>query len=120
MELYRYLGFSKNPFSTYSAEEESDFLSDIYFNPKFFNSLKSDITNGHSRFILGARGIGKTALLSQLKYKLELENIFAIIIDNFDDIPTTNNSMEFMRLIIEELIKHYSIELSRNPNGFKS
>ncbi len=115
MELYRYLGFNRNPFSTYSAEEESDFLSDIYINPKFFNSLKSDITNGHSRFILGARGIGKTALLSQLKHKLELENTFAIIIDNFDDVPTTNNSMEFMRLIIENLIKHYSIELSRNP-----
>ncbi len=115
MELYQHLGFNRNPFSTYSAEEESDFLGNIYINPKYFSSLKSDIANGHSRFILGARGIGKTALLSQLKSTLESEGIFSIIIDTFDNIPISNNGAEIVRLIVECLIKYYCIELSRNP-----
>ncbi len=54
MELYQQLGFSDNPFSTFSAEEEKSFLNDIYLNPLFFETLKSDLIKGHSRFILGA------------------------------------------------------------------
>lgn len=30
MELYQKLGFNKNPFSTFSAEQERDFLDNIY------------------------------------------------------------------------------------------
>ncbi len=63
MELYKSLGFTDNPFSTFSAEEEKAFLNKIYINPLFYNTLKSDLQKGLSRFILGARGIGKTALL---------------------------------------------------------
>lgn len=114
-ELYHHLGFNHNPFSTYSAEEEYDFLGNIYINPKFFHSLKSDIANGHSRFILGARGVGKTALLSQLKATLERDDIFSIIIDNFDGIPENNNNSELIRLIIEDLTKYYCVELGKMP-----
>ena len=71
MELYQNLGFSDNPFSTFSAEEEKRFLNNIYINPLFYETLKSDLINGHSRFILGARGIGKTVLLLQLKNALD-------------------------------------------------
>ncbi|AHF13983.1 hypothetical protein BARVI_12050 [Barnesiella viscericola DSM 18177] len=119
-ELYSHLGFIRNPFSTYSAEEECEFLDDIYIKPKFFHTLQSDIANGHSRFILGARGVGKTALISQLKTNLEKDNIFSIIIDNFDGIPKDNNNTEFIRLIIEYLVKYYCIELGNCPKRIRS
>jgi len=119
MELYQHLGFSNNPFSTFSAEEEKTFLSDIYINPLFYETLKSDLINGHSRFILGARGIGKTALLLQLKAVLEKENAFTIIIDEFDDIPVNNNQVELTRHIIEKIVTNYCIEVSKNPKRIK-
>lgn len=119
MELYQHLGFEQNPFSTYSAEEESDFLDNIYINPKFFSSLKSDISNGRSRFIIGARGVGKTALLSQLQTALNTDNAFSIIIDSFGGIPITNNENEFIRRILEDLTKYYCFEIRKTPQKLR-
>ena len=117
MELYQKLGFSNNPFSTFSAEEEKGFLNNIYINPLFYQTLKSDLIKGHSRFILGARGIGKTALLLQLKTALDKENAFTIIIDEFDGIPAKNNQVEFTKLIIEKLVTNFCLKIGKNPSG---
>ena len=119
MELYQNLGFSDNPFSTFSAEEEKRFLNNIYINPLFYETLKSDLINGHSRFILGARGIGKTVLLLQLKNALDKENAFTIIIDEFDGIPPTNNQVELTRLIIERLVTSFCIKIAKDPKGLR-
>ena len=115
MELYKNLGLTENPFSTFSAEEEKNFLSKIYVNPLFYETLKSDISKGHSRFILGSRGIGKTALLLQLRENLKNTNVFTIIIDEFDDIPVKNNDIEISRLIIEKLVTFFCVEISKCP-----
>jgi predicted AAA+ superfamily ATPase len=119
MELYATLGFTDNPFSTFSAEEEKPFLNEIYINPLFYETLKSDLIKGHSRFILGARGIGKTALLLQLRKALETENVFTIIIDEFDGVPVKNNEIELARLIIENLITNYCVQISKSPRALK-
>jgi hypothetical protein len=42
IELYQSLGLNQNPFSKFSAEEELEYLKDIYVTPKYFNSLFSD------------------------------------------------------------------------------
>jgi hypothetical protein len=117
MELYQNLGFYENPFSTFSAEDEKSFLSKIYINPLFYQTLKSDLIKGHSRFILGARGIGKTALLIQLKKAIEKEDVFTIIIDEFDGVPIKNNEIELIKLIIENIITNFCIQISKSPNG---
>jgi hypothetical protein len=119
MELYTELGFSDNPFSTFSAEEEKSFLNHIYINPLFYETLKSDLIRGHSRFILGARGIGKTALLIQLKNALDNENAFTIIIDEFDGVPTKNNQVELTRLIIEKIVTNFCFKISKDPKGLR-
>lgn len=115
MELYENLGFSENPFSTFSAEEEKSFLNQIYINPLFYETLRADLEKGHSRFILGARGIGKTALILQLKTELERNQVFTFIVDHFDGLPVKNNAIEFTRLIIEETIINYCFEILNNP-----
>lgn len=120
MELYQNIGFTDNPFSTFSAEEEKNFLNNIYINPLFYKTLKSDLAKGHSRFILGARGIGKTALLLQLKAAIENENVFSIIIDDFDGVPVKNNDVELTRLIIENIVTKFCITVSKNPKGLKN
>ncbi|HAN18337.1 MAG: hypothetical protein A2X13_04440 [Bacteroidetes bacterium GWC2_33_15] len=119
MELYQQLGFSNNPFSTFSAEEEKSFLNDIYINPLFYETLKSDLLSGHSRFILGARGIGKTALILQLRNALDKDGAFTIIIDEFDGVSLKNNQVELTRLIIERVITNFCIKIAKDPKGLK-
>ncbi|MEQ6165799.1 hypothetical protein AAOE16_01280 [Ekhidna sp. MALMAid0563] len=105
MELYEKLGFSKNPFSTFSAEEEEDFLNNVFVEPLYFNSIKNDISSGHSRFILGARGIGKTALILKLKREMDLKKSFSLIMDEFDGIPIRNNKSQFLLVILENIVR---------------
>lgn len=115
MELYEKLGFKSNPFSTFSAEEEISFLDGIFVNPLYINTLKSDITSGHSRFILGARGVGKTSLIHKLQSKCVQENIFSIVIDDFSGIKNQKNKSDLLLLLIEIFIRDYSLTLAKNP-----
>lgn len=116
IELYAQLGFFENPFSTFSAEEEKSFLKKVYVDPLFFNTIKSDLKKGNSRFIIGPRGIGKTALLMRLKETVSLEKSLAIIIDSFESIAASNNERDFLRLMIKKVITSFSFELARNTN----
>src|SRR5690606_6374269 len=120
MELYERLKFKKNPFSTFSAEEERKFLDDVFIYPNNYNSLRSDIIENRSRFIIGARGIGKTALIYKLKSELEQNNVFAVLIDDFEGIPTKNNKRQFLKLMITESIKLFCATISKNPSLLKN
>lgn len=120
MELYEKLGFVGNPFSTFSAEEELEFLDKIFVNPKYINTLKSDITSGHSRFILGARGVGKTSLIYQLKSHCFNKGIFSVVVDDYEGIKKTKNKSEILVLLIEIIVRDFSITLAKNPNNLKS
>lgn len=42
-ELYKNMGFSENPFSRFSAEEEKDYLQEILVQPKYYPTIHSDI-----------------------------------------------------------------------------
>lgn len=115
MELFENIGFKKNPFSTFTAEKEMDFLEKVFIKPRNYKSLKSDVVDNNSSFIIGARGVGKTALILSLKDDLEKENVFCLFIDDFDGIPVKNNKAEFLKNIIEKLIKSYCVALSNSP-----
>lgn len=116
VELYGKLGFKKNPFSTFSAEEEAEFLRDVFIKPLYFTSIESEIKDGHSRFILGARGIGKTALILNLKANIDSQNVFSVIIDEFDGIPLKNNKSKFLCVVLECLIRDYCCTLAKQPS----
>ncbi|MDP4664027.1 MAG: hypothetical protein NWS74_10205 [Salibacteraceae bacterium] len=116
MELYQRLKFRKNPFSTFSAEQERKFLDEVFIYPNNYNSLRSDIIENRSRFIIGARGIGKTALVYKLKIELEEKNVFAVLIDDFEGIPIKNNKKHFLKLMLSESIKLFCATLSKNPS----
>lgn len=113
------MGFLQNPFTKFSAEEELQYLSDIYVKPKYFDSLYSNLTNGSSRFIIGSRGSGKTALLMQLKTKFDNDNIITLLFDNFENIPIKDNEKYFLFEIISELITEITLIVSKNPHLIK-
>jgi UDP-N-acetylmuramyl pentapeptide phosphotransferase/UDP-N-acetylglucosamine-1-phosphate transferase len=118
-ELFYSLRLKSNPFSRFSAEEEIDYLDEIYYRPKYFHPLFEDIRNGHSRFVFGARGVGKTALLLKLRKQLDNINGFTIIIDDYEGIPLENNSKYFLEQTIKKLVTGYCISLSKSPQLLK-
>lgn len=115
LELHYALGLKRNPFSRFSAEEEIDYLDEVYLNPKYFQPLFSDIKKGHTRFILGARGVGKTALIIKLKKQLDKNNVFSIIIDDYEGIPTENNGKYFLENTIRKIVTRYCSAIVNSP-----
>lgn len=113
-ELYNNLGFRSHPFSKYSAEEETDYLTEIYIRPRYFDSLINDIKSGSSRFVLGERGSAKSALVYELNKKLSDENILSVIVDNYDGIPLSKNDKHLLYLIIRETLKSFIAALFKN------
>lgn len=118
-ELYQSLGFNSNLFSKFSAEEELNYLDKVYVAPKYFNSLYTNLREASSRFIIGSRGSGKTALIIQLKKALDENQIFTFLLDNFENIPIKNNEKYFLLEIIQGIISDYSLVLSKNPKLLK-
>lgn len=113
-DLNKNLGFYKNPFSKFSAEEEYDFSNEIFYEPTFYNTLLDDLKSGTSRFILGQRGHGKSSIIHKLKYDLDKSKIMTVIIDRFDDISISDNKIELLNLILEKLVEKFVLFLDRN------
>ncbi len=118
-ELFRSMGFKDNPFSTFSAEEEKDYLSQIYFNPLYYDTLLSDLEKGNSRYLIGARGSGKTALILRLKEQLSEQNVLTLVIDDFEGIPIKNNEVQFVFRILSDLILNYCFSIRSTPGLLK-
>lgn len=108
------LGFSRNPFSKFSAEEEIEFHNEIFYEPTFYQTLLDDLKSGTSRFILGQRGHGKSSIIHKLKTDLETEQVLTIIIDRFDEISLTQNKIELLNLILQEFVTKYVLFLDKN------
>lgn len=113
------LGFSKNPFSKFSAEEEIEFHNEIFYEPTFYQTLLDDLKSGTSRFILGQRGHGKSSIIHKLKTDLEKSQILTIIIDRFDEISLTDNKIELLNLILQEFVTKYVFFLDKNKAYLK-
>lgn len=65
-ELYLSLGFKEHPFARFSVEEEKQYLRQIFVVPKYYSTIVSDIKSRASRFVFGARGAGKSALILKI------------------------------------------------------
>jgi hypothetical protein len=113
------LGFEKNPFSKFSAEEEIEFHNEIFYEPTFYQTLLDDLKSGTSRFILGQRGHGKSSIIHKLKNDLEKSQVLTIIIDRFDEISLTDNKIELLNLILKEFVTKYVIFLNKNEAYLK-
>lgn len=113
------MGFLKNPFSKFSAEEEIEFHNEIFFEPTFYQTLLDDLKSGTSRFILGQRGHGKSSIIHKLKTDLDKAQILTIIIDRFDEISLTDNKIELLNLILQEFVTKYVLFLDKNKDYLK-
>lgn len=99
------------PFSTFSAEEEKDILENVFFYPSFYSQLLQLIKDGNSRFILGQRGQGKSAIIYRMLADLQKSNTLPLLVTNYDGIPANNNSCHFIYKIVQTatlgIAKHF-------------
>lgn len=93
----------KNPFSKSSAEEELDVLDEIYYQPKHYAELIELAKNGHSRFLLGQRGDGKSATIYKLQKDLSHEKTLSVMITRYDNYPLSDNENYFLYSIFREM-----------------
>lgn len=111
MDLFANLGFKKNPFSKFSAEEEQIYLKEIYEVPRYYQTLLEEIAEGNSRYLLGERGVGKSELMFYLIEDLKRKGVYPVLIDEYDGIPIKNNGREFLFLVEQHIVTSLSIEL---------
>lgn len=119
MELFENMGFEKNPFSKFSAEDERYYLKEIYEVPRFYRTLLDEIVEGNSRYLLGERGVGKSALMFYLMEDLKKKNIYSILIDEYDGIPVKHNGRELLTLVEKNVITKLGIELLCDKSKIK-
>lgn len=101
--MCRIVNLSKEPFTSYSAENEQDILNHIFYRPSFYNDLKELMKSGHTRFILGQRGHGKSVLIYKLRSDLYREKCLPVVIENYDDIPLKDNEAFFLYKIVQHI-----------------
>lgn len=123
MALYQNLGFKENPFSRFSAEEEIDYLAEIFYEPKYYSTIFQDVLNNNSRYIFGERGSGKSALMFKLIENLaENKDSLIILIDSYGEFVQKGNNLSkkyllsFIRKIIKTLIQDLLIR-GKNANN---
>ena len=119
MELFLNMGFEKNPFSKFSAEDERSYLKDIYETPRFYQTLIDELAEGNSRYLLGERGVGKSALMFYLIEDLKEKGIYPVLIDEYDETPIKNNGYELLFLVERCIITQLGIELLCNKSKIK-
>lgn len=120
MSLETSLKLSKNPFSKKSSEQELQFLTEIFYKPNYYETLKDVLSNGDSRFIIGQRGHGKTSIINKLCKDLDKIGVFTINIDRFDSIPIKKNETALIKLILSTCVTKIAIFLNKNPHKLKA
>ncbi|MGN0379033.1 MAG: P-loop ATPase, Sll1717 family [Butyrivibrio sp.] len=119
MELFVNMGFVKNPFSKFSAEDERTYLMKIYETPRFYQTLLDELVEGNSRYLLGERGVGKSALMFYLIEDLKSRDVYSVMIDEYDETPIRNNGYELLFLVEKNIITKLGVELLCNKSRIK-
>lgn len=101
-DYFQKVGLEKYPFDMYTAENEVKYLDELYVHLENYDSIKEAYNVQRSIVIRGNRGIGKTALLYDLK-KNSKENEIICNIDDFSRLTLTPSTNEFYDLIIRNV-----------------
>lgn len=104
------ININGNPFLQRSAEDELDFLEEIYYKPVYYDELIDNAINGASRMLVGQRGLGKSATIHFLFKELKQNQTLPLLITRYDEIPLNNNEPYFLYKIMQSLcngIAHY-------------
>jgi hypothetical protein len=103
--FYKRLGFDEYPFASFAAENEKN-SADLFIRPGHYGPAFEIFANGASMFLVGERGVGKTALTYDFLRSAERDNAFGLIVDNFSSIEKTYPPAKLYRLIAQMMAVH--------------
>lgn len=98
------VGLENYPFDVYTAENEIKYLDNLYVHLGNYDSIKEAYNAKRSIIIRGNRGIGKTALLYDLKRDSGKNEIICTI-DDFSRLSLTPSTNEYYELIIRNIAR---------------
>lgn len=107
------------PFARLSAEEERNYIKDIFYKQQYYNSLLDLAESGVSRFVLGQRGLGKTATILHLFEDMKKKGALPILIDNYKGFPLQKNENYFLYVVIRSLTFSIALHLLEKPKDIK-
>lgn len=113
----RIFNLNGSPFAQFSAEEELEILEKIYYEPKYYSELLELLSTGVSRFILGARGQGKSATIYKLFNDLSKNHTLPLLITRYDEIPINNNENYLLYRIMQTMTIGIARHLFENKNA---
>jgi len=116
-DFYTNIGFKKYPFRDKTSEKEDS--DKLFIAPINYSLLEDVFENKQTAVINGDRGTGKTIMLKDLKSK-SLSDKLLCLIDNFEDIPLTNNLTSFYSLILQNIVNEMLIYLALNKKTLKN
>jgi hypothetical protein len=99
----RIYNLNSSPFAHFSAEEELEFIDQIYYEPRYYSELLELLSSGVSRFIIGKRGQGKSATIHKLFNDLSKNHTLPLLITRYDDIPLVNNKNHLLYRIMQSM-----------------
>lgn len=101
--MARLYNIEGSPFARLSAEEERDYLREIFYKQQYYDALVELAEASASRFILGQRGQGKSATLLHLFEDMKKIHLLPILIDQYDGFAESANKNYFLYAMINRL-----------------
>lgn len=118
-QFYRGFGLSKYPFSAFSTEDEIDIADILFTQPTSFSVIKDNFLSGQTIIMSGNRGIGKTAVLYNLKNCAE-KNPLTCIIDDYSTLPINPTIINFYEAIGKCIINNLFTQIIGKEKFFLS
>lgn len=116
-EYIQILGFNEYPFSTFTTENEKGKEQHLFVHPSNYAPIIQNFQQHQSLILIGNRGTGKTAILSDFKRQTEINKTFLVEISDFSLLPLQFTQNQFYNFIIhnisERLIKQLPQESKR-------
>ena len=99
-EYIQSLGFNEYPFSTFTTENEKGREQHLFVHPSNYAPIIQNFQQHQSLILIGNRGTGKTAILSDFKRQIDLRKTLLVEISDFSLLPTSFSQTQFYNFII--------------------
>lgn len=118
-EYIQSLGFNEYPFSTFTTENEKGREQHLFVHPSNYAPIIQNFQQHQSLILIGNRGTGKTAILSDFKRQIDLRKTLLVEISDFSLLPTSFSQTQFYNFIIHNISERLIKLLSQEPKRIK-
>ena len=118
-EFYKNLGLQEYPFATYTSENESERLDDLFVMPPCYDPLLESYLRKSTLVLSGERGTGKTFLINRLAGKPSIDDLM-ISLDDYSELTINPSAQDFHIFLIKNISENLFIKLAKEKKRIKS